>query len=197
MFAIYLIRLIGSYEKYPHNLLIGELASSRNHGTAVVRKGMLGTAYGICREEGVLKLWQGISPSLTRHVIYSGVRITVYEKLRESVMKHNSQISKSPISKDDNISRANMTLHQRIICGMASGAIGQLCASPADLVKVKMQMQGRNQLIPKTNAVKNCDNMFQIFLGVIRKGGIGSLWKGIIFAWLIEFMGLIVWFIVL
>ena len=178
------MRLIDSYEKYPYNILIGELASSRNHDTAVVRKGMLGTAYGICRDEGVLRLWQGISPSLTRHVIYSGVRITVYEKLRETVMKHNSQISKTPTSNDDNISRANMTLHQRIICGMASGAIGQLCASPADLVKVKMQMQGRNQLILKThdaeNAVKRCDNMFQIFLGVIRKGGIGSLWKGII-----------------
>ena len=154
--------------------MIGELASSRNHD----RKGMLGTAYGICREEGVLKLWQGISPSLTRHVIYSGVRITVYEKLRETVMKHNSQRSKTPKSNDDSISRANMSLHQRIICGMASGAIGQLCASPADLVKVKMQMQGRNQLILKTNAVKNCDNMFQIFLGVIKKGGIRSLWKG-------------------
>ena len=164
--------------------MIGELASSRNHDTAVVKKGMLGTAYGICREEGVLKLWQGISPSLTRHVIYSGVRITVYEKLRETVMKHNSQISKTPTSNDDNISRANMSLHQRIICGMASGAIGQLCASPADLVKVKMQMQGRNQLMIKSNktqnAIKRCDNMFQIFLGVIRKGGIGSLWQGII-----------------
>ena len=148
---------------------------------------MLGTAYGICRDEGVLKLWQGISPSLTRHVIYSGVRITVYEKLRETVMKHNSQISKTPISNDDNISRANMTLHQRIICGMASGAIGQLCASPADLVKVKMQMQGRNQLITKTNAVKNCDNMFQIFLGVIKKGGVRSLWKGNVGSLLIEF----------
>ena len=151
---------------------------------------MLGTAYGICREEGVLRLWQGISPSLTRHVIYSGVRITVYEKLRETVMRHNSQISKTSTSNDDNTSRANMTLHQRIICGMASGAIGQLCASPADLVKVKMQMQGRNQLLLKTNktenAIKNCDNMFQIFLGVIRKGGIGSLWKGNIYSFLVE-----------
>ena len=80
-----------------------------------------------------------------------------------------------------------MTLHQRIICGMASGAIGQLCASPADLVKVKMQMQGRNQLITKTNEVKNCDNMFQIFLGVIKKGGVRSLWKGNSGSLLIEF----------
>ena len=91
---------------------------------------------------------------------------------------------------DGNASRANMSFHQRIICGMASGAIGQLCVSPADLVKVKMQMQGRNQLLLKTNktenAVKNCDNMIQIFLGVIRKGGIGSLWKGNIYCCLVE-----------
>ena len=32
------------------------------------------------------------------------------------------------------------------MAGMASGAIGQLIASPTDLVKVQMQMEGRRIL---------------------------------------------------
>ena len=50
---------------------------------------MFRTAFGIAKEEGMLKLWQGISSSLARHVIYSGVRITVYEKMREEVVRNS------------------------------------------------------------------------------------------------------------
>lgn len=33
---------------------------------------MLTTAVGVIQEEGLLKLWTGITPALYRHVIYSG-----------------------------------------------------------------------------------------------------------------------------
>lgn len=32
------------------------------------------------------------------------------------------------------------------ICGMTAGGLGQFLASPADLVKVQMQMEGRRKL---------------------------------------------------
>lgn len=31
---------------------------------------MVATALGIVREEGSLKLWQGVTPALYRHVVY-------------------------------------------------------------------------------------------------------------------------------
>ena len=34
----------------------------------------MGTAAGIVRHEGLLKLWRGVSPAILRHVIYSGAR---------------------------------------------------------------------------------------------------------------------------
>jgi solute carrier family 25 uncoupling protein 27 len=48
---------------------------------------MLQTAVGIVKEEGLFKLWQGITPAIYRHVIYSGIRIVSYEKLRDEVLK--------------------------------------------------------------------------------------------------------------
>ena len=32
---------------------------------------MLKTGFGIAREEGLVKLWQGVPPALYRHVIYT------------------------------------------------------------------------------------------------------------------------------
>ena len=133
-------------------------------------------------------LWQGISPSLMRHVVYSGVRLTVYEKLREYVVKSSTIPANSNNQARDKISsRTQLAFHHRIICGMTSGAIGQFCASPADLVKVKMQMQGREKLMlslaERKVGTNRTLNMIEIFLDVIKKGGVVSLWKGRIFTY--------------
>ena len=48
-------------------------------------RGMIKTAIGIAQEEGVLNLWQGITPAIYRHVVYSGIRIVAYERLRDDV----------------------------------------------------------------------------------------------------------------
>ena len=161
---------------------LGEVSSSQSTHVEK-KKGMLRTAFTIGKEEGIIKLWQGISPSLARHVIYSGVRITVYEKMREEVIKTSKQkVSTHQDQKQMHDSRNQMSLYHRIICGMASGAIGQFCASPTDLVKVRMQMQGREQLqLIATKrqgmAIKSM-GMMQMFLDVIKKGGVLGLWKG-------------------
>ncbi|XP_039710770.1 mitochondrial uncoupling protein 4 [Pteropus medius] len=48
-------------------------------------RGMVRTALGIVQEEGFLKLWQGVTPAIYRHVVYSGGRMVTYEHLREVV----------------------------------------------------------------------------------------------------------------
>ena len=167
--------------------LIGEVASNNYRHTGQ-KRGMFRTAFGICQEEGISRLWQGISPSLARHVIYSGVRITLYEKMREIITTNsirNDKDNSGSLRKDHNLLRTQMSLHHRIICGMSSGAIGQFCASPADLIKVRMQMQGRHQVMIETVtkggesiSSKASQNMMQILVDVIKTGGVKSLWKG-------------------
>lgn len=46
-------------------------------------RGMVGTAMGIVREEGSMKLWQGVTPALYRHLVYrSGQRNTSVEETK-------------------------------------------------------------------------------------------------------------------
>lgn len=48
---------------------------------------MIKTAVGICREEGLLKLWHGMSAACFRHLIYSGTRIITYKGLKERLVQ--------------------------------------------------------------------------------------------------------------
>ncbi|XP_023714251.1 mitochondrial uncoupling protein 4 isoform X2 [Cryptotermes secundus] len=66
----------------------GELAATKHASmNSTPYRGMVQTALGIAKEEGFLKLWQGITPAIYRHVIYSGIRIVSYETLRDKVLK--------------------------------------------------------------------------------------------------------------
>ncbi|XP_068867855.1 mitochondrial uncoupling protein 4 isoform X2 [Aphelocoma coerulescens] len=67
----------------------GEAAVRRDGavaGPAVPYRGMLRTAAGIAQEEGLRKLWQGATPAVYRHIVYTGVRMVTYEHLRDSVL---------------------------------------------------------------------------------------------------------------
>lgn len=64
----------------------GELSTN---GKPTEYRGMLKTAVGIVKEEGTLKLWQGVPSALYRHVIYSGIRIVSYETMRDQILLKN------------------------------------------------------------------------------------------------------------
>ena len=48
-------------------------------------RGLLGMGASIIKEEGLLKLYRGLTPACLRHCVYSGIRVGVYEALREHV----------------------------------------------------------------------------------------------------------------
>ncbi|XP_076873464.1 mitochondrial uncoupling protein 4 isoform X2 [Brachyhypopomus gauderio] len=124
-------------------------------------RGMLRTAVGIVQEEGPLKLWQGVTPAIYRHIVYSGGRMLAYEQLRESVLGR---------SKD-----GSFPVWKAVVGGLLSGALGQFLASPADLVKVQMQMEGRRQLEGKSPRVRG---VHHAFVKIASEGGVRALWAG-------------------
>ncbi|XP_029451923.1 mitochondrial uncoupling protein 4 isoform X2 [Rhinatrema bivittatum] len=141
----------------------GEAALQRLGGNAekaVPYRGMIRTAAGIVREEGWLKLWQGATPAIYRHIVYSGVRMLAYEQLRGSLIRRA----------DD-----SFPLWKSVIAGMMAGAIGQFVASPTDLVKVQMQMEGRRRLEGKPPRVRG---VYHAFLMILSEGGVRGLWAG-------------------
>uniref|UniRef100_A0AAY5KPG7 Mitochondrial uncoupling protein 4 n=1 Tax=Esox lucius TaxID=8010 RepID=A0AAY5KPG7_ESOLU len=129
-------------------------------GPQMAYRGMMGTALGIVREEGPLKLWQGATPAVYRHIVYSGVRMVTYEQFRDVLGR----------SEDD-----TFPLWKAAIGGMLAGAVGQFMASPTDLVKVQMQMEGRRRLEGKPPRVHG---VYQAVLKIISEGGIRGLWAG-------------------
>ncbi|CAH1795245.1 unnamed protein product, partial [Owenia fusiformis] len=55
------------------------------------------------------------------------------------------------------------------------GALGQFLASPTDLVKIQMQMEGRRRLEGKPPRVRGS---WHAFTKILHEGGIRGLWKG-------------------
>ncbi|XP_053880292.1 mitochondrial uncoupling protein 4 isoform X3 [Malaclemys terrapin pileata] len=130
-------------------------------GRAVPYRGMLRTAAGIVQEEGLLKLWQGATPAVYRHIVYSGVRMVTYEHIRDSVLGRAEDKS--------------FPLWKSVVGGMSAGAIGQFFASPTDLVKVQMQMEGKRRLEGKPLRFRG---VHHAFVKILSEGGIRGLWAG-------------------
>ncbi|GLH04718.1 Mitochondrial uncoupling protein 4C [Gryllus bimaculatus] len=123
-------------------------------------RGMLRTAAGIAREEGPLCLWRGVTPAIYRHVVYSGIRIVTYEQLRDGVFKREPG-GAFPV--------------KSAISGVTSGALAQFVASPTDLVKVHVQMEGRRRLLGQPPRVRGA---WHAFRKIVAEGGVRGLWKG-------------------
>merc|ERR1712217_66672 len=92
-------------------------------------KGIIGTASTIAREEGAAALFKGLSPGLQRQCLFGGLRIGLYDPV------------KSLYCGKDHV--GDVPLHLKIAAALTTGAIAMTIASPTDLVKVRMQAEGR------------------------------------------------------
>ncbi|KAM5325533.1 mitochondrial uncoupling protein 4 isoform 9-T9 [Glossophaga mutica] len=124
-------------------------------------RGMVRTALGIVQEEGFFKLWQGVTPAIYRHVVYSGGRMVTYEHLREVVFGKSED--------------KHYPLWKSVIGGMMAGVVGQFLANPTDLVKVQMQMEGKRKLEGKPLRFRG---VHHAFAKILAEGGIRGLWAG-------------------
>jgi len=134
----------------------GELSSG---GKGVQYRGMFKTAVGIATEEGFLHLWRGMLPALYRHAIYTGFRMSAYEEIRNQLSKDKDGFS----------------LWKKVIAGMLAGGLGQLMASPTDLIKTQIQMEGRRRLMGEPPRVQG---MTDAFRKILKQGGVIGLWRG-------------------
>ena len=125
-------------------------------------KGFFQTALGIARREGVSKLWKGLPPAVLRHYIY-GSRLVFYEYLRENVFKKRAD--------------GTFPLMKAIPCGMLAGASAQFLASPMDLVKVRLQMEGKRQ---QEGHKMRFSGTTQAFRVILREGGVLGMWRGVV-----------------
>ncbi|CAG9859734.1 unnamed protein product [Phyllotreta striolata] len=171
LWCVYIVSVLAAFNAefvtYPLDLIKtrlqiqGEQSKNGKIGQAQYR-GMVKTAIGIGKEEGLGRLWQGVHAAFLRHLIYSGTRIITYKALKENFMKKHPE-------------QKQFSLWQSAICGVTAGAIAQYLASPTDLLKVQIQMEGKRKLLGLPPRV---DGLADAFRKVWAKGGVKGLWKG-------------------
>ena len=149
---------------YPFDITKTRLQVAGEAGTAAgtgARRGLVGTMVGIIREEGPRQLYRGLPPACLRHCVYSGIRVSAYEMLRESVFRKNAD--------------GSFPLWKGALAGMSAGAIGQFVATPTDLVKVQMQIEGKR--IARGEAPRYRGTL-DAFVTLARQGGVRALYMG-------------------
>ncbi|RVE48024.1 hypothetical protein evm_007336 [Chilo suppressalis] len=105
----------------------------------------------VVKEEGVLKLWRGATPTVARAMVVTAVQLATYSQAREMFI---------PYVPD------GIALH--FCAAMMSGLVTTIASMPVDIIKTKIQnaAKGQSQLSVVTNLLRN--------------EGVLSLWKGFV-----------------
>ncbi|CAL9765149.1 unnamed protein product [Musa acuminata subsp. burmannicoides] len=124
-------------------------------------RGMLGTVATIAREEGMTALWKGIVPGLHRQCLFGGLRIGLYEPVKSFYVGENF-VGDIPLSK-------------KILAGLTTGALAITVANPTDLVKVRLQAEGK---LPP-GVPRRYSGALNAYSTIVRQEGLGALWTGL------------------
>lgn len=136
--------------------LTGEAAAGK-------AKGMMATAVHIFRTEGLLAMYGGLSAAALRQFVYGGIGVGLYVPVRTLVIGRDADPKKA-------------TLLQRIASGALSGSIGQLAANPFDLVKVRLQADGRLKSLGQPPRYKGT---FDALARIPAEEGVRGFYKGL------------------
>ncbi|ESQ37993.1 hypothetical protein EUTSA_v10028818mg [Eutrema salsugineum] len=112
--------------------------------------GMTGIFVQLMKNEGPRSLYLGLTPALTRSVLYGGLRLGLYEPTK--------------VSFDWAFGSTNVLV--KIASGAIAGAFSTALTNPVEVVKVRLQMN--------PNAVPIAE-----VREIVAKEGIGALWKGV------------------
>ncbi|KAL6187716.1 hypothetical protein ACLB2K_039111 [Fragaria x ananassa] len=174
---------------------------SRSHGSSQPTNAFR-VASEIVRRQGPLGLYKGLSPAILRHMFYTPIRIVGYEHLRNSLKTDGGSLSlparaisgglSGVIAQIENYEKRkslncredqpclvflkwSICFESYIILLFTASNV-QLVASPADLVKVRMQADGRFVSQGFQPRYSGC---FDALSKIAREEGVGGLWKGV------------------
>ncbi|XP_057536020.1 mitochondrial uncoupling protein 2-like [Amaranthus tricolor] len=135
---------------------------STNDGAVSVKyRGVLGTILTIAKEEGLPALWKGIVPGLHRQCLYGGLRIGLYDPFKMFFI--------------GTFLFGDFPLLQKILAALLTGAIAIIVANPTDLVKVRLQAEGK---LPP-GVPRRYLGAMDAYVSIIRQEGLLALWTGV------------------
>eukprot|EP00262_Sarcandra_glabra_P003100 TRINITY_DN1357_c0_g1_i1.p1 TRINITY_DN1357_c0_g1~~TRINITY_DN1357_c0_g1_i1.p1 ORF type:complete len:306 (+),score=43.91 TRINITY_DN1357_c0_g1_i1:285-1202(+) len=124
-------------------------------------RGLLGTVATIAKEEGLSALWKGIVPGLHPQCLFGGLRIGLYEPVK-SFYCGSDFVGDVPLTK-------------KILAGLTTGALAITVANPTDLVKVRLQSEGK---LPP-GVPRRYSGALNAYYTIIKQEGLGALWTGL------------------
>ncbi|XP_030383833.1 mitochondrial uncoupling protein 4C-like [Scaptodrosophila lebanonensis] len=152
---------------YPLDVTKTRLQIQGEHSNPLAKvgkyRGLFGTAMGVIREEGFLKLYGGFSAVVVRHFFIAGVKLCSYDYLRMKFSTVNAE------------GKHELSFMRGMVAGLISGAISTVGSNPLDLIKLQMQMESRRRLL---GLPPRAINIIQSAKFIHSTGGIRSLWRG-------------------
>ena len=115
----------------------------------------------IVKTNGVFALYNGISAAILRQATYSTTRFAFYAICKDIIAKRNNN-------------QTNMPFYQKILLAGASGLLGGLVGTPADLVNVRMQNDCKLPVAERRNYKHCIEALFRIY----RTEGASRLFNG-------------------
>ncbi|KAI9502135.1 hypothetical protein GGI25_003565 [Coemansia spiralis] len=122
------------------------------------KNGLSHVVRSIYAEQGVLGFYNGISAAVLRQMTYSMARFATYEYLKKSLATEDG----------------SLPFYRMTLAGVAAGAVGGICGTPADIVLVRLQNDGSLPIEKRRNYKNAFDGLFRI----AREDGAGGLFKG-------------------
>ncbi|CAE7494806.1 PUMP1 [Symbiodinium sp. KB8] len=150
--------------------LQGEATSGS--GEAASRRGMVGMMAHVAKSEGLAGLYGGLSAALIRQVVYGGIGVGMYQPVRKLLIGLGSaalvlQLPSAPFPFDRDL----LACRKRACAGMLTGGLGQFVASPTDVVKIRIQADGRLKLQGKEARYRGALHAFR---SIAKKEGLAG-----------------------
>ena len=148
-----------------------QLQGTPTPGVAPKYKGLVGTVGTIAKGEGAAALWKGWQPGLHRQCLFGGLRIGLYDPVK-------SQVSRLM----DGEGAAESSFGAKVVSGLITGGVAISIAIPSDLVKVRLQAQGRQALAEagKAPPKPKYPSAMAAYRMIAKEEGIAGLWTGVV-----------------
>lgn len=112
------------------------------------------------QEEGIAGLYKGIKPSLARQMGYSGIRMCLYEPVRNLYLT----------AEEKTLPKDQIPFYKMFLAGGTAGGIGSAIANPTDLLKIRMQADVKGE---------RYGGMMDAVRQIVRAEGVSGLWAGV------------------
>ena len=105
--------------------------------------GIIRTGITIAKNEGILRLWKGLTPTLIRNGSNQMCNFFVYDTIKNYLYPGKGRKNERDSS---GMKKETMKLHESIVVGCISGSVGPVLNCPCDVIKTRMMASESNVL---------------------------------------------------